>query len=190
MPHNAGKLSYTIPCSRVFRDRVADLARRRRVNVADLARSVVLMVPPGTVAAFPNPGGPERDDRETVILKSGTARGRLWRRKQRLQVRMSPGYPLDMVRRTLALDRGEMAVHVDETMEQMRRRASREEMERLGAIVSVLSFEPLADGVKSRDDAPHVLGFSPGARPGLKALGARFRGLASIHHQDSSHGDH
>ena len=203
MPHNGGKFSYTIPCSSAFRDRVADLARRRQVNVADLARSVVLMVPPEIVAAFPDPGGPGRDDREAVTLKSGPAKGRPWRRKPRLQVRMSPGYPLAMVRRALALalalDRGDMAVHVDEaaanneTMapaEQILVRESHEEMERLRAIVSVLSFEPLADGVKSRDDALHVLGFSPGARPGLKALGTRFRRLASIHHPDGSYGDH
>jgi hypothetical protein len=69
-------------------------------------------------------------------------------------------------------------------------RERHEEMERLRAIVSVLSVGPLAGGVKSREDALHVLGFSPGARPGLTDLGARFRRLASIHHPDGSYGDH
>jgi hypothetical protein len=40
------KHSYTIPCSSALRDAVSDLAARRGVNVADLVRSVVLMVPP------------------------------------------------------------------------------------------------------------------------------------------------
>ncbi len=75
---------------------------------------------------------------------------------------------------------GKEAERAGVAAEQILVRESHEEVERLRAIVSVLSFEPLADGVESRDDALHVLGFSPGARPGLKALGVRFRRLASI----------
>ena len=55
-----------------------------------------------------------QDDRETVILKSGTAKGRPWRRKPRLQVRMAPGFEVEFMRRALAialaLDQGETRV--------------------------------------------------------------------------------
>lgn len=70
------KRSYTIPCAAAFRDAVEALAARRGANAADLARSVVLMLDSWTIAAYPDPGGPDVDDREHVILKSGGAKGR------------------------------------------------------------------------------------------------------------------
>ena len=78
------KKSYTVPCSSDFRDSVGALARRRGGNAADLARSVVLVVPRDAIDAFPDPGGPAPHDRESIILKSGPAEGRPWRRKPRL----------------------------------------------------------------------------------------------------------
>ena len=39
----------------MFRDAVMDLAARRRVNVGDLARSVLLVVPGGVIDEFPDP---------------------------------------------------------------------------------------------------------------------------------------
>ena len=66
----------------------------------------------------------------------------------------------------------------------------RDEMERLRAIVAVLSFEPLADGIRTRDQALHILGYPPGAMPDRVSIRARFRTLATIHHPDSGYGSH
>ena len=65
------KHSYTVTCSSEFRDAVLALAERRKVNVADMTRSVVLVVPEEIISAFSDPGEPSRDDRETVTIKSG-----------------------------------------------------------------------------------------------------------------------
>jgi hypothetical protein len=65
-----------------------------------------------------------------------------------------------------------------------------EEIERLKAIISVMAFEPLPDGVQTREEALHVLGFAPGERPDGRTLRAKFRMMATIHHPDSNHGDH
>ncbi|OHC75647.1 MAG: molecular chaperone DnaJ [Rhodospirillales bacterium RIFCSPLOWO2_12_FULL_58_28] len=205
MSGNALKHSYTIPCSSAFRDAVIELAGRANVNVADLARSVVLMMPAETIAAFPDPGEPGMKDRETVILKSGSAKGRPWRRKPRLQVRMAPQCDIVTIRRALglalAMDRGEKAVRLEgpdeavaapetEKAETDLIRETREEIERLRAMISVLSFEPLPDGVTSREDALHILGFAPGSMPDHGALKARFRTLAIVHHPDGAFGSH
>ena len=194
-PDVGGKRSYTIPCASDFRDAVLALARRRGVNVAELARSVALMVPAETLAAFPDPGEPEADDRETVVIKSGPSAGRPWQRKPRLQVRMAPGYGVAALRRALgvalAMDRGEAAVLIDAPALGLGALgADREEIDRLKAMVTALAFDPLEDGVQNRAEALHVLGFPPGARPDTRALRARFRILATIHHPDGETGSH
>ncbi len=206
MSNTVLKHSYTVPCATLFRDAVEGLANRRKVNVGDLARSILLVVPVQTVAAYPDPGEPAADDRETVVLKSGPAEGRPWRRKPRLQVRMPPGHDIPFIRRALALalamDKGEIAVLIHNGDEPPRSQASEkkeestklveinEELERLKTIVSVLAFEPLPDGVRSRQDALHVLGFPPSSDPDSRTLRAKFRMLATIHHPDSHYGSH
>lgn len=219
------KHSYTVPCASAFRDAVEKLAARRKVNVGDIARSVLLVVPPETIATFADPGEPQAEDRETVILKSGPAQGRPWRRKPRLQVRMAPGYEAEMIRRALglalSLEQGAIRVRLDDPAapppkadppappppdpdsafpKVERRRGVREqsqklqavseEIDRLRAIISVLAFEPLVDGVQTRAEALYVLGFAPGDYPDARTLRAKFRMLATIHHPDSNHGDH
>lgn len=217
------KHSYTIPCASAFRDAVDKLATRRRVNVGDIARSVLLVMPAETIAAFSDPGEPASDDRETVILKSGPALGRPWRRKPRLQVRMAPGYTVETIRRALgmalSLELGGIRVRLEdpkapppkpeppppppaaEAFPKVERRsgvreqsqklaAVSEEIDRLKAIISVLAFEPLPDGVQTRAEALYILGFAPGDTPDARTLRAKFRMLATIHHPDSNHGDH
>lgn len=198
------KHSYTIPCASAFRDAVEALAARRRVNVGDIARSVLLVLPPALIAGFADPGEPAGEDRETVILKSGPAQGRPWRRKPRLQVRMAPGYQVPFIRRALALalamERGDFILRLEDPRAapppppkpapEPALPAASEEVERLKAIISVLAFDPLPHGVATRDEALHVLGFPPGARPDRRAIRARFRMLATIHHPDSLHGSH
>jgi hypothetical protein len=201
------KHSYTIPCSSVFRQAVEALAESRQVNVGDLARSVLLVVPAAEVEQFPDPGEPPSHDRETVILKSGPAEGRPWRRKPRLQVRMPPGHAIPFIRRALglalALAEGSLAVTVSDPAAPVQRsepepppppvveaEPEADELDRLRAIISALAFEPLPDGVRNRGEALHVLGFSPGAKPDSRTVRAKFRLLATIHHPDSDHGDH
>jgi hypothetical protein len=183
------KASYTISCASHFRDAVSSLAERRGVNVGDLARSVMLIVPMDDIHSFPDPGEPMADDRETVILKSGTAKGRPWQRKPRLQVRMPAGFGPATIRKALALalamDRGDTEVRIDDGD-----LVPAEEVVRLKTIVSALSFEPLPNGVTTVAEALHVLGFPPGYRPEIATLRARFRMLAAIHHPDSGFGDH
>ena len=196
------KQSYTIPCSSRFRDDVTALARDKGVNVGDLARSVVLIVPPALLIAYPDPGEP--------------AKGRLWRRKPRLQARLAPGFEISALRRALnmalAMDNKDITLRL-EGLEQVQtgapmaadwtpdmedRRAAApstahlddEELARLGAMVSVLSFDPLADGVRTRAEGLFVLGFPPGSRPDIGVLRSRFRMLATIHHPDSGYGSH
>ena len=192
------KKSYTIPCASAFRDAVEALAAARRVNVADIARSILLALPAEVIRGYPDPGGPAPGDRQTVVLKSGPAKGRPWRRKPRLQMRLAAGYDPATVRRALNLALavagggatiGLVTPGADAALEDALRRG-RDEIERLRTVVSVLSFEPLKNGVKSRGDALHVLGFLPQSRPAAPALRARFRLLAAIHHPDSTYGDH
>lgn len=110
------KQSYTLSCPSEFRDAILTLARRRRVNAADVARSVMLVVPASTIKAFGDPGEPVQNDRETVVLKSGRAEGRPWRRKPRLQVRLPSGLDIPFIRKALnlalALDTGFLHLHL------------------------------------------------------------------------------
>jgi len=205
------KHSYTVPCSSVFREAVEALAESRQVNVGDLARSVLLVVPAEGVEQFPDPGEPPSHDRETVILKSGPAEGRPWRRKPRLQVRMPPGHAIPFIRRALglalALAEGKLAVTISDPAAPVQRpepapeikpavppvlepEPEADELDRLRAIISALAFQPLPDGVRTRSDALHVLGFTPTAKPDSRTVRAKFRLLATIHHPDSDHGDH
>lgn len=207
------KHSYTVPCASAFRDAAEALAHKRRVNVGDIARSILLVMPQAVIDGYPDPGEPKSDDRETVILKSGPALGRPWRRKPRIQVRMAPGYSIEQIRKALgialAIESGvvqpqllspdhatkakepepvEAAVPAVDTFDTPS--PLREELERLRAIVNVLSFDPLPDGVSTADEALHVLGFPPRSQPRFQEIRARFRILATIHHPDSSHGNH
>jgi len=210
MDKTVTKQSYTIPCSSAFRDRVLAMAGRLGVNVADIARSVVLMVPPAILAAFPDPGEPAKGDREVVIVKTGRSQGRPWHRKPRLQVRLGSGFRLPVLRRALGLalaldgkevtlslrglEDGETLAREAWTPDKKDRRETivqdDEERTRLRAIVSVLAFEPLPAGVKTEAEALHVLGLTPGRVPGIGELRARFRMLAAIHHPDSGYGSH
>lgn len=207
MPPNKApkKHSYTVPCSSRFRDAVTELARMKHCNVADLARSVVLVAPAPDIEAFKDPGGPARDDRETVMLKSGSAKGKPWRRKPRLQVRMAAGFAVETIRKALALalavERGHMSVGVesesDINADLMKRSAqdaqlrdNYDEMERLRNVVQALHFEPLPAGVKTREQALYVLGFQPGSIPDTAALRLRFRRLATVYHPDGKDGCH
>jgi len=191
------KRSHAVPCSSAFRDAALALAARRRVNVGDLARSVLLTLPGSMILDFPDPGEPDPDDRETVVLKSGPNAGKPWRRKPRLQVRLPGDESAETIRRALALaialDEGRIGVALEDgrgpgLKEQLAERGAT--IDRLQAVVKTLAFTPLKGGVRNRADALHVLGFPPDSQPDTGAVNARFRMLATVHHPDSGHGDH
>ncbi|MBT3551100.1 MAG: J domain-containing protein [Rhodospirillaceae bacterium] len=193
------KISYTVPCASSFRDAVMQLAERRQSNVADLARSALLLLPEDVLRQIPDPGEPAAGDREQTVLKSGPSAGRPWRRKPRLQVRLPAGYAVPTVRRALNLllflSRNEREIDIHDPAQAKQQQHSQdhafaEEIERLQTIVSVLSFNPLTGGVRSRMDALHVLGFAPSSRPNRSEIRARFRALAAVHHPDGNYGDH
>ncbi len=202
------KQSYTVPCSTEFRNQINRLAESNGVNAADVARAIMLLVPQGEIAARADPGEPGPSDRETVLLKSGPAAGRPWRRKPRLQVRMRRGLDPAMIRKALAialdLDRRTLrivlddgtrarmaAAQVDRDQERNTRLAEgQEEIDRLRAMVSVLAFDPLPNGVVTEADAMFVLGFPPSRTPTRADVRGRYRLLAAIHHPDSPYGDH
>lgn len=191
------KRSYAIPCASAFRDAVTALAERRRVNAGDLARSVLLLVPRDVVARYPDPGEPAPDDREQVVLKSGPSANKPWRRKPRLQVRLPDGFKIPEIRRALgmalAMEEGGVSLTLEEGRKPKlgdRLKKAEGEVDRLKGAVMALAFEPLDNGIRTRADALYVMGFPPNARPDQKAIRARFRMLATIHHPDSGFGHH
>jgi len=199
------KVSYTVSCASSFRDSVIDLARRKNCNVADIARSIVLALPEDMVESYPDPGEPARDDRETVVLKSGKSKGKPWRRKPRLQVRLSPGFDVVTIRKALALGLaihlGRMKLEIQTPSQRQSKemeieaqtsllRDTHDEMESLKKVVSAITFDPLPGGVSSREQALYVLGFAPGTIPDINKIRLRFRRLATVYHPDGKLGSH
>jgi len=195
---NPHKTPYTIPCSSIFRDAVLKLGNDLGVNVADLARSVLLTIPTESINGFLDPGGPGADDREKVLIKSGPSAGQIWRRKPRLQARLRPGYHIKTVRRalniSLNLHSNDLTVKIETTAEEDSSEKFKQnlitDLERLQKIVSILSFEPLKGGVSTPAEALHVMGFAPSEKPRKADVRSRFRTLAAIHHPDGNYGDH
>jgi hypothetical protein len=191
------KRSYAVPCTSAFRDAVAALAESRKVNVGDLARSVLLLVPRDVVAKYPDPGEPTPDDREQVVLKSGPSANKPWRRKPRLQVRLPAGFTIPEIRRALgmalAMEQGGVALTLEEGKKPKlgdRLRKAEGEIDRLKGAVMALAFEPLTNGVQTSAEALYVLGFPPNTRPDQKEIRSRYRMLATVHHPDSGFGHH
>lgn len=211
------KKSYTLSCPSTFRDAVFALAARQRVNAADIARSVMVLVPAEDIQAYIDPGEPIDSDRDIVVLKSGQSAERPWKRKPRLQVRLPSGLDITFIRKSLnlalAIDCGEINLHVGvrKNIENLgetaaceeissvsspmaealaERDALYEEIERLQATVSALAFDPLPEGITSRAEALHILGFPPRSCPDTRMIKLRFRMLATVHHPDSPCGSH
>ena len=82
------KRSYAVPCASAFRDVVFALAQSRKVNVGDLARSVLPLVTRDVVAKYPDPGEPTPDDREQVVLTQIRAE-----RRQTVAAQTAPSSP-------------------------------------------------------------------------------------------------
>ncbi len=193
--------AYVVPCPSAFRDRVTALAEQRGVSAGDLARAVLLLLPGETLARVPDPGEPTADDREVVTLRSGPSKGRVLRRKPRLQVRLPAGYAMTALRRALSLAlelaEGDQEIAVETDADRAARtEASRaantlsDEIDTLRRTIETIRLRPLENGVNSRGDALHALGFSPYAMPDRTAIRARYRQLARIYHPDAPFGDH
>ncbi|HEY9569206.1 MAG TPA: J domain-containing protein [Thalassobaculum sp.] len=193
--------SYIVPCPSAFRDRVARLAARRGASAADLARAVLLLVGVEDLARVVDPGEPATADRELIELRSGASRGRVLRRKPRIQMRLPAGYRDADLRRALALAlqmaEGEAQLAVvtasdrkAETAVEKLRDGLEAENTTLRQLVADLATPVLERGILGRSDALFVLGFPPSAVPDLATIKRRWRRLAMIYHPDSAFGDH
>ena len=198
MNNTTHKCSYSIACASSFRDAVNALATSLQSNVADIARSILLVIPENEIWSVPDPGGPTAQDREQLIIKSGVSAGKLWRRKPRLQVRLRAGYEISIVRRALnmalKLYTGQLVLNLADpaaTLSSQSIPTSEllDEIERLRNFVSVLAFNPVNNGISNVDEALYVLGFGPNEKPDKVTIRSRFRKLVSIHHPDSIFGD-
>lgn len=193
--------AYVVPCASAFRDRVMSIAGDRGVSVGDLARSVLLLLPPKELGRILDPGEPMPDDRETVKVLSGPSKGRILRRKPRLQLRLIVGYGVSDLRRALALaldlTEGVRTLALEPEGSRLSQEDAKRADGRLGAeldelrqMIETIALRPLENGVTSRGEALHVLGFSPSSVPGRDVLRSRYRQLALIYHPDASFGDH
>lgn len=192
--------AYIVPCSSAFRDQVIALVERRGVSAGDLARAVLLLVPREVIMRSADPGEPASDDREVVELLSGASKGRRLKRKPRLQLRLPAGHGLSELRRALALAldlaAGDQAIALETDEERQAREDTAragvglaEEVASLRRTVETIALRPLENGVTSRGEALHILGFSPLALPDRGSIRARYRQLARIYHPDAPHGD-
>lgn len=200
-PASTRGTSYIVPCTSRFRDRVVRLAARRGASPADLARAVLLLVSADQLGRVPDPGEPSSDDREAIELQSGASKGRVLKRKPRIQMRLPSGYRDADLRRALALAlqmaEGEAELSVvtatdrkAEAAVEKARDGLVEENATLRQLVADLATPVLDRGVTSRSDALFVLGFPPTAVPEPMTIKRRWRRLAMIYHPDSAFGDH
>jgi hypothetical protein len=148
-----------------------------------------------------DPGEPTPEDREIVKLQSGLTKGRTLKRKPRLQFRLPAGHDMAELRRalSLALDlaAGEQEIAVkNDANPQTKAEPGRgrdgqsNEINSLRRIIDTIALRPLENGVTSRAEALHVLGFSPFATPDRVSIRSRFRQLARVYHPDAPLGDH
>ena len=177
--------AYVVPCASAFRDRVMSIAGDRGVSVGDLARSVLLLLPPKELGRILDPGEPMPDDRETVKVLSGPSKGygvSDLRRALALALDLTEGV------RTLALEPEGSRLSQEDAKRADGRLGA--ELDELRQMIETIALRPLENGVTSRGEALHVLGFSPSSVPGRDVLRSRYRQLALIYHPDASFGDH
>ena len=190
------KGSYTIPCSSNFKAAVIQLANSHSVNVGDVARSILFLVPSFILKELPDPGEPNRNDREPVSIQSGKKIGKTWHRKPRLQIRLQARFSPSIVRRALklALDlhNNEAFLNVSDKPKQKPELNSGNALpfSEVRALVKTLGFKPLDRDIATIEDALHILGFAPRETVNKSSAEQRFRQLATIYHPDSGYGSH
>lgn len=197
----AAGAAYVVPCTSAFRDAVLRLAEKRQASPSDLARAVLLLLPRDILARTVDPGEPVAGDRERIALQSGASRGRVLKRKPRLQMRLPAGYAHADLRRALALalsmaeGEAELALvtEADRKAEAAVERARDEladENATLRGLIADLAMPVLPKGIATRAEALFVLGFPPTAVPDTGSIRRRWRRMAMIYHPDSAFGDH
>lgn len=193
------KQAHIVPCSSRFRQEIESLVRGRNVandniGVGDLARAIMLLIPNDIIAAQPDPGDPDKNDRDIVTVTTGKAAGRTMPRKPRLQVRMPQPTDAATIRKALglalSLDKGWVNLALDQQRADslaQKLGAAEAELARLGDVLQQLAFRPLSNGVKTRAEALYVLGFAPSAQPSSAEIKTAFRLRAKIFHPDRQH---
>ncbi len=190
------KKAYIINCSTSFRDDILQLAKSKKVNVGDLARSTILALPQEMIVRFPDPGEPKNDDREKITLKSGDYEGKIWRRKPRLQARLPAGYQPILLRKalgiTLALAAKEKVLTMQDANEEPHLDTINKVKEhniRLLETIERLSFTPVRGGCTTATEALYILGLPKAPYPNQEEIKKRFRELAGVYHPDGILGD-
>lgn len=194
--------AYVVPCSTRFRGELELLLQSRNdsngandnVGLGDLARAVMLLIPQDIIESQPDPGDPDKNDRDIVTIRGGKAGGRTMPRKPRLQVRISQKTNAATIRKALglalSLEKGWASLMLDGrgTGSAAHKLANAQlELQRLQGMIEKLAFQPLERGVRTRLDALYVLGFSSSAAPTPAEIKSRYRSLAMIFHPDSGH---
>ncbi len=191
------KKAYIINCSSSFRDAVLQLAQIKKVNVGDIARSIMLTMPNDIINSFPDPGEPTREDREKITLKSGDYEGKVWRRKPRLQARLPAGYQPIMLRKALglalALATKQKNLHLQDVLEEPYIETIsklQKQNTRFFEAIQKLSFQPINGACTTATEAFYIMGLPREPRPTDEVIKKRFRELANIYHPDGILGDH
>lgn len=209
--------SYVVSCAGPFQAKVTELAQSLGVTASDLAISVMTLIQAYEIDRFPDPGDAPDGDRETVVLRSGPRAGRTLRRKPRLQLRLRPGLSAAFVRRCLglalaihdgeeSLSIGQQATPAETPPQPPARQPDTELLDRitalqgdltrardaeaeLRAIINLLAFDLLPNGVRNAKEARYVLGLPPDGRLDRRHVKARFRQLSQVFHPDKTTGD-
>ncbi len=190
------KQAHIVPCSSRFRQEIEALVRNRNVandniGVGDLARSIMLLIPNDIIQAQPDPGEPDKNDRDIVTVTTGKAAGRTMPRKPRLQVRMPQPTDPATIRKALGLALSLEKGWVNLALDQQRADSLAKKLEfaeaelaRMQDVLGQLAFQPLPNGVKTRAEALYVLGFAPSAQPSQAEIKVAFRQRAKLFHPD------
>ena len=209
--------SYVVSCAGPFQAAVTGLAQHLGVTASDLAISVMTLIPAEEIDRFTDPGDAPDGDRETVVLRSGPRAGRSLRRKPRLQLRLRAGLTAAHIRRclgvALAIHAGEESLSVGrqapspqtvpeppasqpdpELLTRIRElqgelTRARDAQAELRAIINLLAFDLLPNGVRNQKEARYVLGLPPDGRLDRRHIKARFRQLSQVFHPDKATGD-
>ncbi len=196
------KKAYIVPCSSRFRQEIESLIRSRNVandniGIGDLARAVMLLIPQDVIESQPDPGDPDKNDRDIVTVSTGHSAGRTMPRKPRIQVRLPQQSDISSIRKALglalSLEKGWVNIALDNKRAEgaIRKLESAEaEIKRLQGLLQILSFKPLVQGVRTRRDALYVLGFTPDANPSQAEIKTAYRTRAMIFHPDSNRDAH
>lgn len=203
------KKACSIPCSETFKTKIHTLAEKHSVNPADIIRSILFVFPEEFIQSFEDPGDPLREDREDVTLHSGKHKGKTWKRKPRIQVRIPRSYPVPFLRKALnialslqddnitqLLTSKKIDEEQKEETEQKIKNLTQEqerltkEIELLQSVLKNFTKEKENKNIQSIDDALFILGFPPYSSPTAPLIKKKYRDLAILFHPDTGLDNH